>query len=97
MVFLGLRVEDLVKFAVKDEASSRIFCTICRIFSHACSKSNVVDHIESKHFNGAFSHFCKECGKYCKTRNALKGHRKRCTGAPDSADRLFGHIDVTDP
>ena len=82
-----------MKYAVKDETSSRIFCTICRIFSHACSKSNVVDHIESKHFNGVFFHFCQTCGKYCKTRNALKGHRKRCTGVLESAQRLLAAHD----
>ena len=87
VTILEMSVEDLMKYAVKDERTNRIHCTICRAFSHACSKMSVVDHIESKHFFGSMMHFCDICGQRCNTRNALKGHRKKCAlkGRPDSS------------
>jgi len=77
--------EDLLRYAVKDDLSARYFCSICRIFSHSCSRQNVVDHIESKHFKGALAHFCDLCGQQCSTKNALKGHRKKCVAMANAS------------
>merc|ERR1719369_1718137 len=55
-----LSMDDLEQFVAKDEATVKWFCIICSKFSHA-SKNNVINHVESKHFSGAISHFCHLC------------------------------------
>jgi len=68
--------DDFKNFVSKDEYGSH-FCTICNTFKHK-SCSNVVNHIESKHFPNSFVYNCKYCGKQFNARNSLNVHASKC-------------------
>jgi len=70
------RPEDLDQFIGRGEMGYT--CEICAQFSHG-SKSNVRNHVESKHFPNSFVYNCNICGKVCNSRQALQQHRsKKC-------------------
>jgi len=68
--------EDLKRYIVQDELKGPT-CGICFIFSHR-SKSNVQNHIESKHFPNSFTYTCPKCFKNVSTKKALEIHINRC-------------------
>ena len=71
--------QDLDHYIVvrDDIIPKKYACGLCNIFSHP-SRSNVRNHLESRHFQGYFSYSCDICGKVLGTNNALEAHRKRC-------------------
>ena len=68
--------EDLKRYIVQDELKGPT-CGICFSFSHR-SKSNVQNHIESKHFPNSFTYTCPKCFKNVSTKKALEIHNNRC-------------------
>jgi len=68
--------EDLKRYIVQDELKGPT-CGICFSFSHR-SKSNVQNHIESKHFPNSFTYSCPKCFKNVSTKKALEIHNNRC-------------------
>jgi len=68
--------DEFKNFVSKDEHGSH-FCTICNAFKHK-SCSNVVNHIESKHFPNSFVYTCKYCVKQFNARNSLNVHASKC-------------------
>ncbi len=48
------------------------YCSICHFTSK--KKTNVREHIESKHINDGFSYICRFCPKTYKSRNSLRFH-----------------------
>ena len=52
-------------------------CGFCHTFSHH-SKTNVLRHIESKHFPNAFLYQCTSCGVANQTKTALERHMSKC-------------------
>ena len=68
---------DLDQYIVLGEDPSRKFgCGFCNnFFNH--SRTNVRNHLESKHFAGYFSYSCDICSKVLNTNNALIGHKKK--------------------
>ena len=69
--------EDFDKYIVPN-VSGVNSCSICHVFSHV-AKSNVRNHVESKHFPNTFFYNCNICNKVCNSRQALQQHRsKKC-------------------
>jgi len=68
--------EDLKRYIIQDELKGPT-CGICFRFSHR-SKSNVQNHIESKHFPNSFIYSCPRCFKNVSTKKALEIHINRC-------------------
>jgi len=66
--------QDLDQFLAKDAATNKYICSICHVFSHR-GRTNVRNHIESRHFLGCFSYTCTTCGKTLNTRRALEVHK----------------------
>jgi len=74
--FTPERPEDLDQFIGRGDLNYS--CEICAQFSHA-SKSNVRNHVESKHFPNTFFYNCNICNKVCNSKQALQQHRsKKC-------------------
>jgi len=71
--------EDLKKYIVQGEKGPT--CGVCFMFSHR-SKSNVQNHIESKHFPNSFSYSCHKCSRNVSTKKALEIHVNRCKEVP---------------
>jgi len=67
--------EDFKKYIVQSEKGPT--CGVCFNFSHR-SKSNVQNHIESKHFPNSFTYSCHKCYKNVSTKKALEIHINRC-------------------
>jgi len=67
--------EDLKQYIVIGERGPS--CGVCHTFSHH-SKTNVLRHIESKHFPNAFLYQCTSCGVAKQTKTALKRHMSKC-------------------
>jgi len=59
-----------------EEGKPRYICTICNKFCHA-SRTNVRNHVESKHFPNAFSYNCEICGQSFPSKNNVQLHRSR--------------------
>ena len=72
---------DLDKFLAKDEENKKYVCSICQIFSHR-GRTNVRNHVESRHFLGCFSYNCNNCGKILNSRRALEVHKSAKTCIP---------------
>ena len=51
-------------------------CHICGTFSHA-SRSNVRNHVESKHFPNVFVYNCDVCQKTLNSKQALQQHKSK--------------------
>ena len=62
------------QFIMKDVASKKNVCSICRGFSHK-SRTNVRNHIESKHYPGLYQYPCETCSTVVYTKRALEVHR----------------------
>ncbi|XP_023339251.1 protein tramtrack, beta isoform isoform X28 [Eurytemora carolleeae] len=59
-------------------SSSLYVCGICSQFKHQ-AKSNVRNHVESKHFPNSFSYSCEVCGTVSTTKQAHQSHKsKKC-------------------
>ena len=67
--------EDLKQYIVIGERGPS--CGVCHTFSHH-SKTNVLRHIESKHFPNAFLYQCTSCGVAKQTKTALERHMSKC-------------------
>jgi len=69
---------ELFQFVSKDpsELSKKYICTLCSKFSHA-SRTNVRNHVESKHFPNMFSYACELCGQSFPSKNNVQLHRSR--------------------
>jgi len=67
--------EDLKQYIVTGEKGPS--CGLCNSFSHH-SRTNVLRHIESKHFPDAFLYQCTGCGAAKKTKTALERHMPMC-------------------
>ena len=67
--------EDLKQYIVPGENGPS--CGLCHSFSHH-SRTNVLRHIESKHFPNAFLYQCSGCGASKKTKTALERHMPMC-------------------
>jgi len=52
-------------------------CALCQAFSHH-SRTNVLRHIESRHFPHLFHYQCPTCGASKKTKTALERHLPSC-------------------
>jgi len=81
---------DLLQFVVKDPTSCVIsdsrpkyVCSLCFKFSHQ-GKTNVRNHVESKHFPGQFVYDCDQCQMTFPSKSAVQLHRSRIhkSGAP---------------
>jgi len=68
--------DEFKNFVAKDGNGSH-FCVICNAFKHK-SCSNVVNHIESRHFPNSFVYSCKYCEKQFNARNSLNVHSSKC-------------------
>ena len=67
--------EDLDQF-ISPRPELGYTCDICAAFGHA-SKSNVRNHVESKHFPNTFVYNCNQCQKQCNSRQALHQHKSK--------------------
>merc|ERR1712096_419232 len=65
---------DLLQYINKDQTTGLHICSICSNFSHK-SRSNVRNHIESKHFAGSFIYTCSICEKTCASHQSLLKHK----------------------
>jgi len=74
--------EDLDQFISRVELGYN--CDICAAFSHA-SRSNVRNHVESKHFPRSFVYNCDVCRKQCNSRQALQQHKSKICGKRNKA------------
>ena len=52
-------------------------CGVCYAFSHS-AKSNVRNHIESKHFPNTFTYSCANCAKILASKKSLQNHASKC-------------------
>ena len=52
-------------------------CAVCYAFSHS-AKSNVRNHIESKHFPNTFTYNCPICAKILASKKSLQNHASKC-------------------
>ena len=66
--------DDLDRYIVRDEAVRKYMCSICGKVGHK-SRSNVRNHIESKHFPGRYQYPCSDCTVVFNTRTALAVHK----------------------
>jgi len=70
---------ELLQFVCRDtseEGKPKYMCGLCNKFSHA-SRTNVRNHVESKHFPNAFSYQCEICGQSFPSKNNVQLHRSR--------------------
>jgi len=67
---------QFVSKATSDQGKSNFVCTICKTFSHLY-RTNVRNHVESKHFPNMFSYECEHCGQTFPSKNSLQIHRHR--------------------
>jgi len=70
----GFDPADLLQYSVKNELLGIYQCTLCSEFSHK-SRSNVRNHIVSKHFPNSFSYPCHFCEKILPSNQALLKHK----------------------
>jgi len=66
-------VEDFDKFMEKEPTAYGYFCNICQMYRKR-QKSDVRNHIESKHFPNMFSYSCDQCDYVAGTNKALSRH-----------------------
>jgi len=74
---------DLLQFVVKDASSCvvsdsrpKYVCSLCYKFSHQ-GKTNVRNHVESKHFPGQFVYDCEQCQMTFPSKSAVQLHKSR--------------------
>ena len=67
--------QDLDQYIViRDDSLKKYSCGVCNNFCHQ-SRSNVRNHMESKHFAGYFSYSCDICLKVMGTNKAMEIHK----------------------
>ena len=67
--------QDLDQYIViRDDSLKKYSCGVCNNFCHQ-SRSNVRNHMESKHFAGYFSYSCDICLKVMGTNKAMQIHK----------------------
>ena len=81
--------EDLKQYIVMGERGPS--CGFCHTFSHH-SKTNVLRHIESKHFPNAFLYQCTSCGVAKQTKTALERHMSKCISRLWLLPRLINFV-----
>jgi len=84
--FLPRIPEDLDQFISRVELGYN--CDICAAFSHV-SRSNVRNHVESKHFPNTFVYNCNVCGKQCNSRQALQQHKSKICSKRHKGPKMF--------
>ena len=70
------KLEDFDSFIRLDEHGVP-GCGICLAFSHS-AKSNVRNHIESRHFPNTFTYACPRCAKILASKKSLQNHASKC-------------------
>ena len=71
------RPEDFDKYIIPNQTAGGYYCSLCLQFTHV-AKSNVRNHVESKHFPNSFVYNCEQCGHSLGTKKALQRHKARC-------------------
>jgi len=61
---------------VERSSSGLYICSLCSAFQHV-ARSNVKNHIESKHFPNSFAYTCPNCGSVSFTKQAYQTHKSR--------------------
>lgn len=84
--FLPRTPEDLDQFISRVELGYN--CDICAAFSHV-SRSNVRNHVESKHFPNTFVYNCNVCGKQCNSRQALQQHKSKICSKRNKVPKMY--------
>jgi len=69
--------EDFDKYIIPNQTAGGHSCSLCLQFTHV-AKSNVRNHIESRHFPNSFVYNCEHCGHNLGTKKALQRHKARC-------------------
>ena len=69
--------EDFDKYIIPNQTAGGHSCSVCLQFTHV-AKSNVRNHIESRHFPNSFVYNCAHCGHNLGTKKALQRHKARC-------------------
>jgi len=70
---------ELLQFVAKetsDIGKTKYVCTLCNKFSHLY-RTNVRNHVESKHFPNMFSYECEHCGQSFPTKSIVQQHRHK--------------------
>ena len=63
------------KVRIQSDTSKKWKCSVCHVFQHE-KKACVLNHIEAKHYPSQ-GHYCKFCGRFCRTVNALNSHKAK--------------------
>ena len=69
-------VEDFDSYIVKEAESQGYYCSLCSLYGKR-GRTDVRDHIESRHFPGTFSYNCLQCNQTLPTNKALKRHKQK--------------------
>ena len=69
--------EDFDKYIIPNQTAGGHSCSLCLQFTHV-AKSNVRNHVESRHFPNSFVYNCDHCGHNLGTKKALQRHKARC-------------------
>jgi len=70
---------ELLQFVTKetsDFGKTKYVCTLCNKFSHLY-RTNVRNHVESKHFPNVFSYECEHCGESFPSKSIVQQHRHK--------------------
>ena len=81
---------ELLQFVAKetsDLGKTKYVCTLCNKFSHLY-RTNVRNHVESKHFPNVFSYECEHCGESFSSKSIVQQHRHKMH-KPKSQDYLM--------
>ena len=75
--------EDFDKYIIPNQTAGGHSCSLCLQFTHV-AKSNVRNHVESRHFPNSFVYNCDHCGHNLGTKKALQRHKARCKSGQTS-------------
>ena len=82
IALVGLVVQDpselfyYVGKDLSDVSKTKYICTICKLFSHP-GRTNVRNHVESKHFPNSFVYKCELCEKTLPSKGSLQMHKHK--------------------
>ena len=74
--FTGPDPADLLNYIERNDQTGVYQCTICFNCSHK-SRSNVRNHVESKHFPNTFQYRCPICEYQCSSQQSLLKHKSQ--------------------
>ena len=77
-IFPGLVLtdpDDLYQYVKRHEGAGKFYCDICNIVSHV-KRSNVRNHVETKHFPTAFLYSCDFCEATFSSKTAMQTHKR---------------------